>query len=63
MTFFFHSGSTSLSPSVSSLWSSSLGRANAMVLDKTAPSEDDHNELTDGLKEVEPEWKKKVIYD
>ncbi len=40
-----------------------LGRANAQVLDSTAPSEDDHNELTEGLKEVEPEWKKKAIYD
>jgi len=40
-----------------------LARANALVLDSTAPSEDDHNELTEGLKEVEPEWKKKVIYD
>lgn len=40
-----------------------LARANALVLDSNAPSEDDHNELTEGLKEVEPEWKKKVIYD
>ena len=40
-----------------------LARANAQVLDSTAPTEDDHNELTEGLKEVEPEWKKKVIYD
>lgn len=42
-----------------------LGRANAMVLDTIAPTEDDNNELTEGLKVVEAdaEWKKKAIYD
>lgn len=41
-----------------------LARANAQVLDRMAPAEDEHNELTDGLKTDEEEtWKKKVIYD
>ncbi len=42
-----------------------LARANAMVLDTIAPTEDDHNELTEGLKVVDAdaEWKKKAIYD
>lgn len=42
-----------------------LARANAMVLDTIAPTEDDNNELTEGLKVVEAdaEWKKKAIYD
>jgi len=42
-----------------------LARANSMVLTNTAPTEDDDNALTEGLKadEVESEWKKKVIYD
>lgn len=42
-----------------------LARANAMVLDTIAPTEEDDNELTEGLKadEVESEWKKKAIYD
>lgn len=42
-----------------------LARANGMVLDTIAPTEEDNNELTEGLKEVEAdaEWKKKAIYD
>jgi hypothetical protein len=42
-----------------------LARANAMVLDTIAPTEDDHNELTEGLKadDTDAEWKKKAIYD
>ena len=42
-----------------------LARANSMVLTNTAPSADDDNALTEGLKadETESEWKKKVIYD
>jgi len=42
-----------------------LARANSMVLTNIAPTEDDDNALTEGLKadEVESEWKKKVIYD
>jgi hypothetical protein len=36
-----------------------------MVLDTIAPTEDDNNELTEGLRVVEAdaEWKKKAIYD
>ena len=41
-----------------------LARANAQVLDRMAPAEDEHNELTEGLKTDEDEtWKKKVMYD
>ncbi len=42
-----------------------LARANSVVLTNTAPTEDDDNELTEGLKQddTESEWKKKVIYD
>lgn len=42
-----------------------LARVNAVVLDNIAPTEDDDNELTEGLKVVdaEAEWKKKAIYD
>lgn len=42
-----------------------LVRVNAAVLDNIAPTEDDDNELTEGLKVVdaEAEWKKKAIYD
>jgi len=42
-----------------------LARANAQVMDKTAPAEDEVNQLTEGLKDVEADadWKKKVIYD
>jgi len=41
-----------------------LARANAQVLDRMTPAEDEHNELTDGLKTDEEEtWKKKVMYD
>lgn len=37
-----------------------LARANAQVLDRMAPAEDEHNELTDGLKTDEEEtWKRK----
>jgi cell division septum initiation protein DivIVA len=42
-----------------------LARANSMVLTNIAPTDDDDNALTEGLKadESESEWKKKVIYD
>ncbi|MEK1904974.1 MAG: hypothetical protein AAAB13_04280 [Pseudomonas sp.] len=41
-----------------------LARANAVVLEKTQPAADEHNELSDGLTSIEPEeWKKKNIYD
>lgn len=42
-----------------------MARVNAMVLDQIAPTEDDNNELTAGLKadDAEAEWKKKAIYD
>ncbi|WEL56968.1 hypothetical protein PZ739_07285 [Pseudomonas kermanshahensis] len=41
-----------------------LARANAQVMDRMAPAEDEHNELTDGLKTDEEEtWKKKAMYD
>ncbi|AYG44094.1 hypothetical protein DV532_07145 [Pseudomonas sp. Leaf58] len=41
-----------------------LARANAQVLDRMAPAEDEHNELTEGLKTDEEEtWKKKAMYD
>jgi len=42
-----------------------LARANSMVLTNIAPTADDDNALTEGLKadDVESEWKKKVIYD
>jgi hypothetical protein len=42
-----------------------LARANSMVLTNIAPTEDDDNALTEGLKadQSESEWKKKVIYD
>jgi hypothetical protein len=40
-----------------------LARANAMVLDTITPAEDESNELTEGLKADEAEWKKKAIYD
>ena len=41
-----------------------LARANAQVLDRMAPAEDEQNELTQGLKTDEEEtWKKKVMYD
>jgi hypothetical protein len=42
-----------------------LARANSMVLTNIAPSDDDDNALTEGLKadDTESEWKKKVIYD
>lgn len=42
-----------------------LARANSMVLNEIQPTEDDVNELTEGLKEAEEqtEWKKRVIYD
>lgn len=42
-----------------------LARANSMVLTNIAPTEDDNNELVEGLKVVDAdsEWKKKVIYD
>ncbi|PTU73872.1 hypothetical protein [Pseudomonas mangrovi] len=42
-----------------------LQRANALVLQQTAPSADEHSELADGLEAIEgdDEWKKKNIYD
>lgn len=41
-----------------------LARANAVVLEATAPAAEEANELTDGLKSIdENDWKKKNIYD
>ncbi|MBV6664866.1 hypothetical protein KV572_28285 [Pseudomonas yamanorum] len=42
-----------------------LARANSMVLTNLEPAEDEVNELTQGLKEVDADadWKKKAIYD
>lgn len=41
-----------------------LARANSMVLTNIAPTEDEVNELTEGLKTDETDnWKKKVVYD
>lgn len=41
-----------------------LQRANALVLQQTAPAADEHSELADGLSlDSEDEWKKKNIYD
>ncbi len=40
-----------------------LARANAQVMDQHAQSEDEANQLNEGLKEVEADWKKRVIYD
>lgn len=42
-----------------------VARADALVLNKIQAGDDDHNELTAGLKvtEEQTEWKKKAIYD
>lgn len=41
-----------------------LARADAQVLDQMEPSEDEENELNEGLKSDEEEtWKKKAMYD
>lgn len=41
-----------------------LARANALVLNQNAPSEDAASELTEGLRNLEDDdWKKKNIYD
>ncbi|MGY2289742.1 hypothetical protein ACW9H6_06325 [Pseudomonas sp. SDO528_S397] len=42
-----------------------LARANSMVLTNIQPTDDDVNELTEGLKVVDADadWKKKAIYD
>jgi len=41
-----------------------LARVNAQVLDQLAPTEDEDNELTEGLKTDDEEtWKKKAMYD
>ena len=41
-----------------------LARANAVVLEKAKPAEDEPSELTEGLKSLDDdEWKKKNIYD
>lgn len=41
-----------------------LNRANAQVMDRMEPAQDEQNELTEGLKTDEDEtWKKRVIYD
>ena len=41
-----------------------LARANAVVLEKAKPQEDESSELTEGLKSLEEDdWKKKNIYD
>ena len=42
----------------------SLARANAVVLEKAKPAENEPSELTEGLKTLgEDDWKKKNIYD
>ncbi|MEX3773273.1 hypothetical protein [Pseudomonas sp. MYb118] len=40
-----------------------LARANAQVMDERAQTEDEANQLNEGLKEDEADWKKRVIYD
>lgn len=40
-----------------------LAQANARVLDKAQPLEDEPSELTEGLKNLDDDWKKKNIYD
>lgn len=40
-----------------------LARANAMVLNSNIPAADEPSELTEGLKNLEDDWKKKNIYD
>lgn len=41
-----------------------LARANAMVLNKNAPTAEEPSQLTEGLKDLEDDgWKKKNIYD
>ena len=41
-----------------------LARANAVVLEKAKPADDEPSELTEGLKSLEEnDWKKKNIYD
>ena len=42
-----------------------LARANSTVLTNSKQTEDEVNELTEGMKAVDAdaEWKKKVIYD
>ncbi len=41
-----------------------LARANALVLEKAAPEDNETSELTEGLKNLEDDdWKKKNIYD
>jgi len=34
-----------------------------MVLDKNAPAAEEPSQLTEGLKDLEDDWKKKNIYD
>lgn len=40
-----------------------LARANALVLNRNVPSADEPSQLTEGLKDLEDDWKKKNIYD
>ncbi|QLC74589.1 hypothetical protein LPB260_13390 [Pseudomonas sp. LPB0260] len=40
-----------------------LARANAMVLETVKPASDETSELTQGLEELDDDWKKKNIYD
>ena len=40
-----------------------LARANAMVLNNSVPNADEPSQLTEGLKDLEDDWKKKNIYD
>lgn len=40
-----------------------LARTNAMVLSNNIPAPEESSELTDGLKNLEDDWKKKNIYD
>lgn len=40
-----------------------LARANALVLNNNVPNADEPSQLTEGLKDLEDDWKKKNIYD
>lgn len=40
-----------------------LARTNAMVLSNSIPAPEESSELSDGLKSLEDDWKKKNIYD
>ena len=40
-----------------------LAHANALVLNNSVPNADEPSQLTEGLKDLEDDWKKKNIYD